>query len=158
MIVSSVVQSFIIASNRSWWQLHYNDGEVKSEWQEHPGGSKIILPSSDLSSISEWENTGKKNLTAAILLCPNGQAGGFNEPPDDRMFQFKVGHVHLMGPDGPWCSAHILGCVIDADGNCDYFAWEPSNGRLVKGRDNVYDMKYMNIGRLAIDTSLQLKI
>lgn len=149
MAVDEQIMNYVFASGRSWWVLHYRDDSYRYEWQEHVGGSQILMPNHNFSAISEWENTSKKNVIRAMLICPNGQIGGFNEP--SLLFQFKKGHASINA-DNIWCDAHILGNVTDENGECDLISYEPMSNKLITIRDNVNDIKYQNIGKL--DTSI----
>jgi hypothetical protein len=157
-----VTQLFIRNSQRSWWSVQYKDGKITNEWECHPGAGKIVLPRPQYSSISEWENLSKKSIQFAHLYCPNGQAATLSQPEDGKIFQFKVGHSDIAitggSPTNSWATAHVLGLVTNADGDCEFVAWEPPNNRLIEGRDNVYDFKYCNVGKLAVTHTFELKI
>jgi hypothetical protein len=157
-MIDPFIAEFIMGSGRSWWIVQYRDGCIRREWEEHPGGNRIALPRPEYSSVSEWENIPKKGIIGAYLFCPNGQAAAIEQPEDGKIFQFKVGHINVVGETSAWCSAHILGVVINANGDCQCVAWEPGRQNLTGFQDNVYDFKYQSIGRLAIINSLELKV
>ncbi|GAI53046.1 unnamed protein product, partial [marine sediment metagenome] len=66
----------------------------------------------------------------------------------------KVGGVDVMiggRGGGRFCDAHIIGVVLDGNGNCLCRAWEMKEKRLIEFYDNVLNMKYRNIGKLSLD-------
>ena len=56
-----------------------------------------------------------------------------------------------------FCDAHIIGVVEDDEGKCLCRAWETKERRLIEFRDNIYNMKYLNIGPLSLEVQ-QLKV
>lgn len=97
------------------------------------------------------------------LLCPNGLAGELKAPEGHKFFQLKSGHADIgFGIGKPlitrrFCDAHIIGVLIDDKGNCLCRAWETMEHRLIEFTDNVFNMKYRNIGMLNFDVQ-QLKV
>ena len=123
-------------SGRSWWQAHYSDGRVLSEWDT----MKLISP-----KTSRWEEAPKKGMTGLRILCPDGQAG---ELWGEKFFQLKVGGYEVGR--GQYCDAHIIGVLTGIDGSCLCYAWETNEKRLVEFKDNVLCMNYRKIGPLGL--------
>jgi hypothetical protein len=88
-------------------------------------------------------------------------AGELEAPEGHKFFQLKVGRLDVgFGPGAKtrrYCDAHIIGVVLNSEGDCLCRAWETKEKRLIEFRDNVYNMKYQNIGKLSLDVQ-QLKI
>ncbi len=146
------IAALIQASGRSWWQCRYRDGKVLSEWDTLV--SPKLLPVGRGQS-SRWETVPKAHMVGLRLLCPNGMAAELEAPDGSRFLQLKVGAFNV-GTGGSRIprrtqAAHIIGVVLDADGNCLCRAWEYRDRRLVEFKDNIYRMKYENIGRLNLD-------
>lgn len=159
--MNPVIARMIMFSGRSWWQTRYSDGKVLSEWDTLTG--KIHLPISN-SKTSRWEEIPKKGMVGLRLLCPNGMAGELEAPEGHRFFQLKAGGMDVgIGFTGGvsnvrrFCDAHIIGVVEDTEGNCLCRAWETKGKRLIEFKDNIYNMKYRNIGRLSLEVQ-QVKI
>ena len=114
-------------SGRSWWQVKYYGGKVISEWEG-----------------IDWTDISKNGIVALRLLCPNGMAGELQA--DDGFFQLKSGFVEA-GKQSQ-CEAHIIGVVTSINGECTCRAWDYRIKKLTEFKDNVTDMKYLNIGRL----------
>ena len=156
--MNPVIVALIRASGRSWWQCRYSSGKVLSEWDTLTG--KMLFPSGNGKS-SRWEDIPKDGMVGLRLLCPNGMAGELEAPEGHKFFQLKAGgmDVSFMGKGGTkrYCDAHIIGVVTDSNGNCLCRAWETKEKRLTQFEDNVYSMKYRNIGRLSLDVQ-QLKV
>lgn len=131
---------WVRTTGRSWWQAVYTDGHMLSEWQ--------TLADPRDSRSSRWEERQVKGLRTLILLCPNGKAYRLTSGEDGKLFQFKVGAKSIGAADT--VDAHVIGVVINSDGDCVCFAWEPP-GRAIKFEDNVYAMQYRNIGALGLD-------
>jgi len=153
--MNPVIVAMIRRSGRSWWQARYSSGKILSEWNTLT--DKVGLPLGKGSS-SRWEEIPKKGMVGIRLLCPNGMAGELEAPEGFRFFQLKAGGMDVgIGFTGGatgvrrFCDAHIIGVVEDADGNCLCRAWETQERRLIEFRDNIYNMKYRNIGKLNLD-------
>jgi hypothetical protein len=149
--MNPIIATLIRASGRSWWQCRYSNGRVLSEW--HTLTSKLLLPSGDGKS-SRWEDVPKDGMIGLRLLCPNGMAGELEAPEGHKFFQLKVGGVDIgfgAAKSRRYCDAHIIGVVTDSNGNCLCRAWEVREARLIEFYDNVFSMKYRNIGALSID-------
>jgi hypothetical protein len=85
-------------------------------------------------------------------------AGELGAPEGYKFFQLKVGGTDVRmggGNDGMhakrFCDAHIIGVVTNADGDCLCRAWETRERKLIEFQDNVYKMKYRNIGPLSLE-------
>ena len=145
-------------SGRSWWQARYMDGKILSEWQTQTHEWKLPIGS---GSTSRWEDVPKLGMVGLRLLCPNGMAGELEAPVGYKFFQLKSGSigVALGGPGGEsrHCDAHIIGVVVDIEGTCFCRAWETKEKQLIEFFDNVFDMKYRNIGKLSLEVQ-QLRI
>ena len=141
------IAAMIRSSGHSWWQARYSGGKVLSEWDTLT--SKLLLPIGSGRS-SRWEEVPKRGMLGLRLLCPNGMCGELEAPEGHRFFQLKVGGFDVGR--GHFCDAHIIGVVTaDGNGNCFCRAWELKEKRLIEFCDNIYDMKYFNIGRLSLD-------
>ena len=153
--MNKMIASMIRRSGRSWWQCRYRDGRVLSEWDT--ATTRLLLPFRANGRTTRWEEVPKKGMVGLRLLCPNGICGELEAPEGHRFFQLKVGRfdVALMGNNGKkprrTCEAHIIGVVKDISGDCVCRAWETSENRLIEFTDNIYDMKYRNIGRLSLE-------
>jgi hypothetical protein len=155
--MNPIIAAMIYSSGRSWWQARYSDGRVLSEWNTLQ--SKIRLPLG-LGRSSQWENVTKDGMIGLRLLCPNIKTGkievGELEAPEGHKFiQLKVGTLDI-GLDGAqggrFCDAHIIGVVRDTiTGDCFCRAWETRQWRLIEFYDNIYNIKYRQIGRLSLD-------
>jgi hypothetical protein len=159
--MNPLLASMIRASDRSWWQARYSEGRILSEWDTLLG--KVKLPTNKNGS-SRWEEIPKKGMVGLRLLCPNGMAGELEAPEGYRFFQLKVGGASVsLGFIGGikglqrFCDAHIIGVVSDIEGNCFCRAWETKAKRLIEFRDNIFNMKYQNIGKLNLDVQ-QLRV
>ena len=149
--MNPIIATMIKVSGRSWWQCRYSNGRVLSEWDTMT--TKLLLPSSDGKS-SRWEDVPKDNMVGLRLLCPNGVAGELEAPEGHKFFQLKTGGLDIGfgGSNGRrYCNAHIIGVVKDSNGECLCRAWETQEKRLIEFEDNIYHMRYRNIGTLAID-------
>lgn len=150
--VNPVIVAMIRSSGRSWWQARYSNGKVLSEWDTLTG--KLLLPLGGGES-SRWEEVPKKGMVGLRLLCPSGMCGELEAPEGYRFIQLKVGGIDVgMGAGKTvtrrFCDAHIIGVVLNGDGNCFCRAWETKERRLIEFRDNVFRMKYRGIGPLAL--------
>ena len=159
--MNRAIVAMIKASGRSWWQARFSDGRILSEWETLI--NKLRLPFQSNKS-SRWEEVSKKGMIGLRLLCPNGMAGELEAPEGHKFFQLKAGGVGVTmgftaGIKGlsRYCDAHIIGVVVNSEGDCVCRAWEMQEKRLIEFQDNVYDMKYRNIGALSLDVQ-QLKI
>jgi hypothetical protein len=190
--MNPIIALAIRASGRAWWQARYSDGEVLNEWDTIPGRPLLPIPG---PSISRWEEVPKKGMVGLRLLCPNGMAGELEAPEGYRFFQFKVTYFDLIlfgGGSRRTQTAHVIGVVKNADGNCFCRAWEiiPQSKlelsqlqtqlavykvgnqenkqkeierlkgliatkrllwHLTQFEDNIYSMKYENLGKLNLD-------
>lgn len=161
-IMNPLIAAMIKRSGRSWWQARFTNGKIISEWDTL--GSKLPLPLAHFGHLSKWEDIPKKGMVGLRLLCPNGMAGELEAPGGYRFFQLKAGGIDVgigfTGGDASvrrFCDAHIIGVVEDAEGNCLCRAWETKEKRLIEFSDNIYNMKYRNIGRLNLEVQ-QLKV
>jgi hypothetical protein len=159
--MNPLIAAMIRRSGRSWWQARYSTGKVLSEWDTLT--DKVRLPISAGNS-SRWEEIPKEGMVGIRLLCPNGMAGELEAPKGFRFFQLKAGGMDVgLGFTGgiadtrQFCDAHIIGVVEDAEGNCLCRAWETKEKRLIEFHDNIYNMKYRNIGALSLEVQ-QLKV
>ncbi len=146
-------------SGRSWWSVDYAIRSVH-EWDTAPG--RIRTPLTIDSRRSLWEELTKVGIRRALLCCPDGHVGAVEQPQDGRLFQFKIGSVEfgMGGPVGgrqSWCDAHVLGIVTNPEGDCECWAWEPRNWRLIHFHDSIWDFQYRKLGRLAVTETLQLR-
>lgn len=150
--MNPIISALIRASGRSWWQCRYSTGKVLSEWDTMT--TKLLLPSNNGKS-SRWEDVPKDGMVGLRLLCPNGMAGELEAPEGHKFFQLKVGGLDVGFGAGikarRYCDAHIIGVVIDSNGNCLCRAWETQEKRLIEFYDNVFGIKYQNIGMLSTD-------
>ena len=139
--MNPLIVAMIRASGRAWWQARYSDDKVLNEWDTIPGkvvyrnGRKVNL--APLFPVpggnnSRWEEVPKKGMVGLRLLCPNGMAAELEAPEGFRLFQFKVTYFDILMFGGGFGSggslrtqtAHVIGVVQDADGNCLCRAWE----------------------------------
>ncbi len=140
-----ITAAMITHSGRSWWQARYSSGKILSEWDTLT--TKLLLPIGNGES-SRWEEAPKKGMIGLRILCPNGMAGELEAPEGHRFFQLKAGGVGIGA--GHDIDAHIIGVVVDITGECLCRAWQRP-GKLVEFNDNIYNMKYLNIGKLSLD-------
>lgn len=120
-------------TGRPYWSLLFYGGRVIDE------------PDCD------WLNVPYKGRQRLRLYCPNGEVAELGAAGDGtgRFFQLKQAVISAGGPSGTLCQ--MVGMVIKPDGTAFCAAWEYDPGRLVRFEDNVYSMKYGNIGRLSAD-------
>lgn len=120
-------------TGHSLWAARYRDGRVINEWE------------------CDWSLIPRQGLVAARLVCPNGEVAVLGNSVDasDRLFQFKVG-VMAAGQKTRR-EAHIIGLLTGTNGQCKAAAWEYGSGRLVNFEDNVFHMRYQNIGCLSAE-------
>lgn len=144
--MNPIIAAMIRSSGHSWWQARYADGKVLSEWDTLT--TRLLIPIGSGRS-SRWEEVPKKGMIGLRVLCPNGMCGELEAPEGHRFLQLKAGGVDVAR--GHFCDAHIIGVLTDDNGNCFCRAWELKNRRLIGFTDNIYDMQYLNIGRLSLD-------
>lgn len=125
-------------NRRPYWALRYLGGRVVEE------------PDCD------WLDAPRQGRQSLRLYCPNGDSVTFEAEGDGtgKFLQFKQAVItaaigHFSGPSGTLCQ--VVGMVVGTDGTALCAAWEYDPGRLVRFEDNVYAMKYGNIGRLSAD-------
>ena len=156
--MDTVIAGMIKKSGRSWWQTRYMDGKILSEWETLIG--EMMAPIG-LGRSSRWEEVPKLGMIGLRILCPNGMAGEIEAPIGHRFFQLKSGSVGVaiggFGGISRHCDAHIIGVVVDIEGTCFCRAWETKERQLIEFYDNVFDMKYRNIGKLSLEVQ-QLRI
>ena len=124
----------------------YSDGRVRSEWDTLT--TKLLLPMGE-SRTSRWEEVPKDNMIGLRLLCPNGMCGELEAPEGHKFFQLKSGRRGIGVPSHQL--AHIIGVVMDANGNCLCRSWDYRQKKLLEFTDNIYAMKYCQIGRLSLE-------
>jgi hypothetical protein len=121
-------------TGRSYWSLRYMDGRVVTEGEV------------------DWSLAPTKGRQSLRLYCPDGRVAelGNTEDATGRLFQLKVG-LRSAGA-GKSTLAHVIGILSGLNGECRVYAWEPDPGRLVGPfADNVFAMKYQQIGGLSAD-------
>lgn len=151
--MNPLIAAMIRCSGRSWWQARYSSGKILNEWDTLT--TNLLLPSGSGKS-SRWEDVPKDGMVGLRLLCPNGMAGELEAPEGHKFFQLKAGGFDVgFGAGGMrtrrYCDAHIIGVVIDSNGNCFCRAWEVQEKRLIEFYDNIFNMKYRNIGMLSTE-------
>jgi hypothetical protein len=147
-MLANDLAGMIRASGRSWWEARYADGRVRSEWDVVAGGG--LVP--HLVEAGHWDDLDAEGLVGVRLLCPDGSVAELSSRDDYRLFQFKVGGVTAQGGSHVrWCSAHVIGAVVERSGECICRAWETAEQRLVAFEDNVYGMRYRGVGALALE-------
>jgi len=121
----------VMLRGRPYWQLSNANGTVISEWQG-----------------IDWKDVPFEGRATVSLFCPNGERVTLGSGDGTgRLFQFKVAHV--TAGESRATLAHVIGHVIDNEGNCIYAAWDTEQGKLVRGTDNVYSMAYHQTGHLS---------
>jgi hypothetical protein len=120
-------------TRRSLWSLRYTDGRVITEGEV------------------DWSLAPQKGRQSIRLYCPDGRVSelGNTEDATGRIFQLKAGT--LMAGAGRTADAHIVGIIHGTDGQATLAIWEYATSRLVTFEDNVFAMRYQNIGRLSAD-------
>jgi hypothetical protein len=101
---------------------------------------------------SRWEEVPKKGMVGLRLLCPNGMAGELGGPEGSKFFQLKVGYFDMSISGGgaqKTSGSHIIGIIIDGNGNCKCKAWDGKH--LLNFNDNVFNMKYENLGQISLE-------
>ena len=114
----------------------------------------LFLPSNS-GKTSRWEEIRKDHMIGLRLLCPNGMVGELEAPEGHRFFQLKAGGFTLGV--GQFCDAHIIGVVANIKGDCVCRAWETMEKRLTEFSDNIFMMKYRQIGPISLQVQ-QLKV
>lgn len=136
-------------SGRSWWEVMYANGDTLAEW-----GTLVntLLTPFGRGASSRWEEIPKRQMTRVRLICPNGQAGELVDPTHDghHFFQLKVA-IRSVGKQRSSVRAHLVGLVRNPDGDSFCYVWEPNPGQLRPFEDNVFHMRYENIGALSLD-------
>lgn len=152
---SPIIAAMIMHSGRSWWEARYSSGKVISEWDTLT--DKVKLPIG-LGKSSRWELADKKGMVGLRLLCPNGMAGELEAPEGFKFFQLKSGGLMVGQVGGKhYIDAHIIGVVQDTEGKCLCRAWDYRLGQLLRFEDNIYNMKFLNIGKLSLEVQ-QLRV
>jgi len=147
--IDPTIAAMIRRSQRSWWQAIYQDGRILSEWDTISTGLRNPLGD---QRASHWELVNKTGMVGLRLLCPNGMCGHLKAPAEYRFFQLKAAHISVgAGQVEQATDAHIIGVITDLKGSCFCRAWEYGPQRLIEFYDNVFGMKYANIGRLSLD-------
>jgi hypothetical protein len=121
-------------TGRSLWSLRYTDGRIVTEGEV------------------DWSLAPMRGRQALRLYTPAGQiaALGNTEDATGRLFQLK-GATATAGRRSR-TDFHLIGIITGLNGECRCYAWEYSSGRLVGSfADNVFAMRYANIGRLSAD-------
>lgn len=119
-------------SKRSWWEVMFEGGDTLAEWETMGTRYAALLPW--LQPRSRWEDLDHGRLVAARLWCPNGQVGEVQATGPYRIFQFKVARRSMAGEDR---EAHVIGVVVDDDGNCEGYLWSEDRRQLGQFRSNV---------------------
>lgn len=150
--MNPIISALIRRSGRSWWEARYSNGRTLAEWDTLT--TKLLLPSNNGKS-SRWEDVPKDDMIGLRLLCPNGMAGELEAPEGHKFFQLKAGGIDVSFSPGSktrrYCDAHIIGVVIDSNGNCLCRAWETQEKRLIEFYDNIFAMQYRHIGMLSTE-------
>jgi hypothetical protein len=142
------VPALVRSSGRSWWEARYSSSRVVSEFDVATGNGAVP----QLIESVRWDELEGDGLVGLRLLCPDGSVAELASREDHRLFQFKVGGIAAAaGSRLQWCTAQVIGAVIDVSGRCVCRAWETSEGRLVEFEDNVFAMRYQTIGALALE-------
>jgi hypothetical protein len=123
------------ASGQSWWEVKLLGGRTIGEWQTAEAHRDLEMPMDFLWARSRWEELPHGKIVAARLWCPDGMIGEVEAPGPYKIFQFKKG---LRGPGYERVDANVLGVLLDEDGNCDCWAWEPGTPwGLARFQDNL---------------------
>lgn len=126
------LQTQIRLSRRSWWEVLFVGGQTLAEWQT--AGGRIALPVAWLSPRSKWEDVDHSRVVAVRLWCPDGRVAEVRATGPNRVIQFKVGMMSLMGRV---TQAHVIGVLTDDEGGCDCWEWEPETKSLRRFQDNI---------------------
>lgn len=147
-MLATDLSELVRSSGRSWWEARFASGRVVTEWEMV---SNVAAPPR-LIEGGHWDELAHTDLVGVRLLCPDGTAAELASKLGARLFQFKVGGMAASaGATAQWCSAHVIGAVVDASGACACRAWETFERRLVTFEDNVFDMRYRSVGPLALE-------
>jgi hypothetical protein len=146
--MNPIIATLIKISGRSWWEARFSDGRTVSEWDTMT--TKVLLPINN-GSTSRWEDVPKDGMIGLRLLCPNGMAGELEAPEGHRFLQLKTGGMDIGPGGGRYCDAHIIGVLLDHNGNCLCRAWEVKENKLIEFFDNIFAMQYRHIGRLSLE-------
>jgi len=87
------------------------------------------------------------------LLCPFNRKYPCRElriPESYRFLSLRFGRVNA-GMKGGLVEAHIIGAVYNINGDCHCKAWDYDRQEILDFDDNVHNMKYKNIGKLALE-------
>jgi hypothetical protein len=126
----------------------YSDGKIVSEWDTLK--TKLLLPMGE-SRTSRWEEVNKDHMIRLRILCPNGMCGELEAPEGHKFFQLKSGRRFMDGKMSSQQLAHIIGVVLDAKGACLCRSWDFQKKKLLEFEDNIYAMKYCQIGMLSLE-------
>ncbi len=147
-MLATDLSGLVRASERSWWEARYANGRIVSEWEVAAGVG--FVP--QLVEAGHWDELSHHNLVGVRLLCPDGAVTELASRQGSRLFQFKVGGVAASGGrQVHWCSAHVIGAVVDESGACVCRAWETAEWRVQGFEDNVFHMRYRSVGPLALE-------
>jgi hypothetical protein len=120
--------TWVRTTGRSWWQAVYVDGKVLSEWD-------TVDPKTYDPKSTRWEETNRKGLRMLILITPQGKAFRLTSEEDNKFFQLKVGMktigTGLRSGSTSETMAHLIGVVINTNGDCVGFSYEPKHMDLV---------------------------
>lgn len=99
----------------------------------------------------DWLDLPKRGRQAIRLYCPNGQVAELGTTVDatGRIFQLKTA-VAAVGK-GSRTTSHLIGLVDGLNGECQCAAWDYGTRRLLTFRDNVNQMRYAQIGAIAVE-------
>lgn len=121
-------------TGRSLWSLRYTDGRIVTEGEV------------------DWSLAPLKGRQALRLYTPIGQVAelGNTEDATGRLFQLK-GATATAGRRSR-TDFHLIGLLVGTNGQASCYVWEYGPGRLVGPfADNVFCMRYANIGALSAD-------
>lgn len=145
--MNRITAALVRRSGHPWWQCSYSSGKVINEWDTLPAK----LPVGDGRS-SRWESVPKNGMVRLKLLCPDGTVGELETSENYKFFQLKVGRFEVgFNFSRRCCDAYMIGVITDTDGTCFCKAWESQNKKLIEFSDNIFNMRYRNIGRLSTD-------
>lgn len=118
---------------RAYWRLSYTDGRVVNEWD------------------CDWSLAPLPHRQRLRLYCPNGQIAelGNSWSAAGRLFQLKGATLALSGERT--LNYQLIGLVEDSSGVCTCAAWDYGQQKLLTFKDNVFGMRYEQIGRLSFE-------